>query len=194
MFEYQEKNRFFAQVAGGMEESGAEELIELQARNIQPAYRGIYFEADSAALYRINYTSRLLTRVLAPLISFKCPDTDRLYRKAKSLHWDTIFSPQNTFAIFANVSNSSIRHSRYAALRLKDAIADFFKERFRKRPDVDSTEPDLWINLHIENDRAPWRRRCRKRWRQRLSVWQNGRARSRSTIPCAGPAPCSAKH
>jgi putative N6-adenine-specific DNA methylase len=154
MFEYQEKKHFFAQVAGGMEELGAEELAELQARDIRPAYRGAYFEADSAALYRINYSSRLLTRVLAPLVSFKCMDTDQLYRKSKLLRWDVIFSPENTFAIFANVSNSTIRHSRFAALRLKDAIADFFQERFRRRPGVNTDQPDVWINLHIENDRA----------------------------------------
>lgn len=154
MFEYQQKKRFFAQVAGGMEELGAEELAELNARNIYPAYRGIYFEADKAALYRINYTSRLITRVLAPLTSFKCLNTDQLYAKAKSLNWEELLSTDNTFAIFANISNSQITHSRYAALRLKDAIADFFKERFDKRPGVDTEDPDIWINLYIENDRA----------------------------------------
>lgn len=154
MFEYQEKKRFFAQIAGGMEELGADELSELNARNIYPAYRGIYFEADSADLYRINYTSRLITRVLAPLASFNCPDTDQLYKKAKTLSWSELFGIEHTFAIFANVSNSKITHSRFAALRLKDAIADFFNEQFHKRPNVDTEEPDVWINLHIENDRA----------------------------------------
>lgn len=154
MFEYQEKRRFFAQVAGGMEELGAEELSELNARNLRAAYRGLYFEADNPALYRINYTSRLITRVLAPLTSFKCSGTDQLYRKAKSLNWNEFLNADHTFAIFANVANSRITHSRYAALRLKDAIADFFSERFNRRPGVDTEDPGVWINLHIENDRA----------------------------------------
>lgn len=154
MFEYQEKRRFFAQVAGGMEDLGAEELGELGAGNLRAAYRGLYFEADDPALYRINYTSRLITRVLAPLASFKCPGTDQLYQKGKSVNWNALFSVDHTFAVFANVANSRITHSRYAALRLKDAIADFFSERFGKRPGVDTEDPHVWINLHLENDRA----------------------------------------
>lgn len=154
MFQYQESNRYFAQIADGLEEMGAQELKKLGARDIHSAYRGIYFEADTYALYRINYTSRLITRVLAPLFSFRCDTTDLLYKSAKTIDWSALFKVNNTFAIFATVSNSRIRHSQYAGLRLKDSIADYFRENFGERPNVDSSDPDVWINLHIENDRA----------------------------------------
>lgn len=154
MFNYQQNNRYFAQIAGGMEALGAEELAELGAEEISPAYRGLYFSADQAALYRINYCSRLLTRVLAPLISFGCHKTDVLYSKAKTIEWKNLLTPQQTFAIFANVSHSKITHSKFAALRLKDAIADYFQESFRLRPSVDTQNPDIWLNLHLENNRA----------------------------------------
>ncbi len=154
MFSYQQTNRYFAQITGGMEDLGAEELAELGAQNISPAYRGIYFDAGKETLYRINYTARLLTRVLAPLTGFGCHTADVLYNKAKSIEWKALLDTQQTFAIFANVSHSKITHSRYAALRLKDAIADYFQENFRKRPSVDTQNPDVWLNLHIENNRA----------------------------------------
>ncbi|MFH1480619.1 MAG: THUMP domain-containing protein, partial [Pseudomonadota bacterium] len=67
MFIYQQTHRYFAQVAQSLEELGAEELAELNAQNISPSYRGVYFEADRETLYRVNYMSRLITRVLAPL-------------------------------------------------------------------------------------------------------------------------------
>ena len=70
MFEYQKNNRFFAQVTGKMEELCGQELRELGAEKARVAYRGVYFTADKAALYRINYLSRLATRVLAPLQTF----------------------------------------------------------------------------------------------------------------------------
>ncbi|RQW03959.1 class I SAM-dependent RNA methyltransferase [candidate division KSB1 bacterium] len=154
MFEYQQTNRFFAQVAGGLEELGAEELLQFDAHHIQPAFRGIFFEADKATLYRINYCSRFLTRILAPLIRFHCFHTDSLYNKAMAIRWADLFSVNHSFAIFANVSNSRITHSQYAALRLKDAIVDNFRQNFQKRPDIDRVNPDVWINLHIENNRA----------------------------------------
>ena len=152
MFDYQRTNRFFAQVSHEMETLGVEELAGLNARNICPVYRGIYFEAE--ILYAINYTSRYLTRVLAPLISFDCQTTPYLYKKAQGLNWGELFSKDHSFAIFATVTHSQITHSRYAALCLKDAIVDQFRDSYGKRPRIETTKPDVWINLHIEQDRA----------------------------------------
>lgn len=154
MFEYQERRRFFAQTSGGMEDLAALELSELGAENICAAYRGLYFEAQMETLYRINYRARILIRVLAPLKTFHCHNTDYLYRQAKGLEWSSFFTPHHTFAVFSTVSHSAIKHSRYAALCVKDGIADHFRERFRARPSVRKEDPDLWINLHIENNLA----------------------------------------
>jgi putative N6-adenine-specific DNA methylase len=68
--------------------------------------------------------------------------------------WEDIFSPDQTFAIFAQVSNSQITHSQYASLKLKDAIVDRFRDKVQRRPNVDPKYPDMWFNLHIENNRA----------------------------------------
>jgi putative N6-adenine-specific DNA methylase len=154
MFEYQEWENFFAQTPGGIEELAAQELSELGAANIHPLFRGVRFQARKEALYRINYQARLLTRVLAPLITFHCHNTEYLYRQVKTLDWAAFFSPENTFAVFSTVSHSTIKHSHYAALCLKDGIVDYFRERFGARPGVSREEPDLWINLHIENNLA----------------------------------------
>ncbi len=149
-----QQGRFFAQVAGEMESLAAAELTELGASDVSEVYRGIYFNADHATLYRLNYASRLISRVIAPLAIFTCRHTDQLYHVAKKLNWADFFSLDHTFAIQANVANSKIRHSRYAALRVKDAIADYFTEKFGRRPDVDPRQPDVWLSLHIERDRA----------------------------------------
>ena len=154
IYKYQDHPRYFAQVAGGLEKAGAEELERLGAREIAPAFRGLYFDADPATLYRINYESRLLTRVLAPLTSFTCHNPDYLYRTLLEVNWSDFMNVDDTFAVFANVSNSKIRHSKYAALRVKDAIADYFRERTGRRPDVDTIDPTVWFNLHIENNHA----------------------------------------
>lgn len=154
MYEYQKNNRYFAQIADGIKELGAEELSELGAQKISPAYRGIYFDADRKTLYRINYCTRLVTRVLAPLVWFTCHTTDRLYKKAKQINWTEFIAPDNTFAVFANVSNSKIRNSQYASLRLKDGIVDSIREATGQRPDIDTRDPDIWLNLHIQNDKA----------------------------------------
>lgn len=153
-FEYIQSRRFFAQIAGGMEEFGKEELAELGAADIKTAFRGLYFNADNKVLYTVNYQSRLITRLLAPLLTFDCHSTDYLYKTAKAIPWQEIFSADHTFAVYATVSDSKITHSKYASLRLKDAIVDYFRELTGIRPNVEKQYPDIWINLHIEHNRA----------------------------------------
>lgn len=154
MYQYQQTQRYFAQVAGGLEEAGAEELESLGARQVSPTYRGLYFDADPAALYRINYCTRLATRILAPLISFDCHSDKYLYKTAKEIDWSAFLTHERTFAVFATVVHSNIKHSKFAALRLKDAIVDDFRERTGLRPSIDRQNPDVWFNLHIEENRA----------------------------------------
>lgn len=151
---YQKQKEYFAAVSGGMEELAAEELKELGARNIRPEFRGIRFSGEKADLYRVNYHSRLLSRIMAPLASFKAASADELHRNAMKIPWADFLSTDHTFAVFANVSESKINHSHFAALRLKDAIADSFMASCGKRPDVDARDPDVWFNLHIRKDRA----------------------------------------
>jgi len=154
MFDYQKENRFFAQISGGMEELGASELKELGAFKVKPEFRGITFSADRKNLYQIVYKSRLVSRIIAPLKTFQCHDYDDLYRTARRVSWEKILSPSLTFAIFSNVANSKIDHSHYASLKLKDSIADYFVDKFGERPDIDTREPDVWLNLHIHNNQA----------------------------------------
>jgi len=154
MFQYQINHRFFAQVPEGVEELAGQELAELGAERVRTSYRGIYFDAGKHHLYRINYGARLTTRVLAPLITFRCHSSDTLYKKSKEISWEEFFTADHTFAVFANVTQSKIRHSQYAALRLKDAVVDSFRERFGRRPSVKKIDPDVWIGLYIERDNA----------------------------------------
>ncbi len=151
---YQNSGRYFAIAAGKLERLAAQELRSLGAGKISDAYRGVHFEADAATLYRINYRSRLLTRVLAPLSEFDCHSDRYLYTQAQKIDWSEILSLEKTFAVFATVSNSKVRHSQFAARRLKDAIVDQFRDRTGDRPSVRTPNPDVWLNLHIHANHA----------------------------------------
>jgi len=153
-YEFLKNARYFAQIDEGIKDIGAKEIAELGAKDVKPTYRGIYFTADKTTLYQINYTSRLISRVLAPVFSFDCPDTDTLYRIAKQIRWSDFFSKGKTFAVYANVANSKINHSKFASLRLKDAIVDSLLYKAGLRPPVSTEDPDVLLNLYINNDRA----------------------------------------
>ena len=153
-YDYQKTNRYFAQVADDIKDIAEQELQSLGAMETSQAYRGVYFNASPAVLYAINLHSRLLSRVLAPLLSFKCHTDKVLYKRASEVEWHDFLNPAQTFAVFASVSHSAMRHSKFAALRLKDAVVDTFRSQTGKRPSVDTKNPDVWLNLHIENNQA----------------------------------------
>jgi len=151
---YQQEDRYFIQIAEGIKAEGAKELAGIGGRELTPVHRGIHFKASKKDLYRIVYNTRLASRCLVPLLSFKCTNTDDLYTKAKQVCWEDLIAKSDTFAVSGNVSDSSISHSKFASLRLKDAIVDRFREKSGYRPDVSKINPDILLNLHIRKDFA----------------------------------------
>ena len=154
MFSYQKSGRYFAQIAEGLEELGSKEMRKLGAHEITPGHRGFYFSADRTTLYRLNYCSRFLSRILAPLLRFDCHSDKYLYKTACRIDWTSLMDLRDSFAVKANVAHSRITHSQFAALRLKDAIVDVFREKTGRRPSVETKTPDILFNLHIQNNKA----------------------------------------
>ncbi len=154
MYLYQQNQRYFAQVAAGIEQPAAEEFAALGADDIRPMHRGFSFGADPRTLYRICYASRLAGRVLAPLVHFRCHSSKYLYRTCRDIAWEEFISPEHTFKVSANLVASKLRHSQYVALRIKDAVADRFNDRCGRRPSVDRHHADFRLHLHVEHNRA----------------------------------------
>ena len=155
LFKYQKTKRYHAQVPGGVEALAAVELEALGASEVVTGLRVVDFTANPDVLYAVNYQSRLITRVIAPLVSFRCRNRDDLYKAGLSVDWPSVFSLKNTFGIFSNVSdNPNIRHSQFASLCVKDAVADLFREKTGERPDVDKLDPDVSINLYIKKEKG----------------------------------------
>lgn len=151
---YQTGEAFFAQVPDGGEEVASEELLRLGALDVTPGYRGLYFHAEREALYRIVYRALTVSRVLCPLIRFQAHSPEYLYKRVQDIDWTKMFTTRRTFAVFATVANSAIRHSQYAALTVKDAIVDQFRDKTGERPNIEPLSPDLWINLYLHANRA----------------------------------------
>lgn len=153
--DYIKNRKYFAQVAGSLEKLAATELEGLGAVVSREVPRGLYFGCSQEILYRVVYESRIVQRVLAPIINYQCHSEKYLYDQArKNVDWPALFRLEDKFAIEANVSDSSIQHSLYASQILKDAICDSFRERFDARPDFSSKEPDVIFSLYIHNNWA----------------------------------------
>ena len=146
--------RFFATAAKGTEPLVAKELIATSAQNIRPTVGGVHFEGDLETLYRANLWLRTANRVLMPIAEFPCPTPHALYENARNVRWRDWMTVDGTFAVDCNCRDSQISHSHYAALKIKDAIVDEFRERTGRRPNVDRRHPAVQINAYIAKDRC----------------------------------------
>lgn len=145
--------RFFATCARGLEPLLAAELAALEAESIEPGRGGVSFTGPSSLAYRANLHLRTAVRVLQPLLEAPVGSTDELYEVIRDFPWEEQMTLEQTLAVDANVRDSAITHSQYAARRVKDAICDRFRDRTGARPSVDTERPGLPLNLHVSRGR-----------------------------------------
>jgi putative N6-adenine-specific DNA methylase len=148
------RRRYFATCGRGIEPVLADELRALGAADVEPGRGGVAFAGDKALLYQANLWLRTAIRVLQPILEADVASPDDLYDAVSSLDWSQYLTPEHTLAVDCNVRDSHLTHSRYAALRTKDAICDQFVARIGRRPSVDVDEPMVGLNLHVHRDRA----------------------------------------
>lgn len=142
---------FVAKTLQGLEEVLANELKQIGAQNITTARRAVTFEGTLETLYKANVHSRTALRILRPIATFKASSTDELYSHVKAMHWDAYMDVTQTFLIETTLYSPVITNSRFATYKVKDAIADYFNEKYGKRPSISVTKPDIYLNLHISD-------------------------------------------
>jgi 23S rRNA (guanine2445-N2)-methyltransferase / 23S rRNA (guanine2069-N7)-methyltransferase len=146
--------RFFATAPKGVESLLADELRQLGALEVAETRAGVAFQGSLRTAYRVCLWSRLASRVLMPLAEFPATDPDQLYAAVAALPWEEHMTAGGSLVVDAQVRRSAINHSRFAALRIKDAVVDRFRERFDQRPSIDLERPDIRLNLHLDRDQA----------------------------------------
>ena len=133
----------------GLEEVLAQELTSLGANDIQIGRRMVSFTGDKAMLYRANFCLRTAIRILKPIKHFTAQDADEVYEAVKAIRWEDYLDSDKSFAVDAVVFSEDFRHSKFVSYRVKDAIADYFREKTGKRPSVRLNNPDVLLNIHI---------------------------------------------
>lgn len=137
----------------GLESVLASELKTLGAKDIKESIRSVSFKGDKGFLYKANIALRTAIRVLKPIKSCKIYDEEDLYEAIQKIKWEKYINAEGTFSISAVVNSKNFTsNSHYIALKSKDAVADYFRHRYSKRPNVDLKFPDLKIHVHIQKD------------------------------------------
>jgi putative N6-adenine-specific DNA methylase len=136
----------------GLEEITARDLTSLGASNVETHNRAVSFDGNKALLYKANLHLRTALKILVPLAKFKARDDRDLYEEIRRINWDHYMDVDGTLAVDGILKSPFFNHSQYIGLKTKDAIVDYFRDKYGRRPNVDVIQPDLRLNIHINND------------------------------------------
>ena len=146
--------KLIAKTLFGLEAVLAAELADLGAAGIETMNRAVSFTGSIETMYRVNYCSRTALSVLMPVGEFMISSGEDLYRNALKINWPEFMDSDSAFSVVPVVNSKLFRHSAYPGLLLKDAVADYFRNKSGRRPSVNTADPVVLINLHISNDRV----------------------------------------
>ena len=136
----------------GLEEILAEEVKKLGGRNVEIKNRAVNCIGDLGFLYKVNYSARMALKVLVPVFTFKAFKENQFYERLLKFEWDQLMDVNQSFAIDATVYSETFKHSQFMSLKMKDAIADYFRNKYKKRPNVEPKNPDIQFHLHIDRE------------------------------------------
>ena len=139
----------------GLEKYLAEEISNLGGFNINTYKRFINFECDFETFYRVHFYSRLAFRFYREIASFNCYDKQSLYEGVRdSFDWLNWLHYEKTFNVQVTGRTSSLSHTHFTALEVKNSITDLQKAVWNKRSNISLENPDFIIHLHLNNNKA----------------------------------------
>jgi putative N6-adenine-specific DNA methylase len=159
--------KFFIVCPGGLEAVLAQELEEIVARpEVKALGRssvdsapssltgGMGVEGPLALSMAINLHSRIASRVLLKMGDGPYKAEDDLYRQAKAIGWEDWFQTNQTLRVDITAQRSPLKSLNFVTLRIKDAIVDRLREQTGGRPNIDTVNPDVRIQVHLTQHHA----------------------------------------
>ena len=147
-----ENFKMLAKTLYGLEELLAQELRRLGASKVEIGTRNVTFEGDTGFMYKANLCCRTAIKILKPISSFNVFTEADIYKKVYDIPWENYMDVDGSLAVDATVFSEQFTHSKYIALKTKDAIVDRFRDKEGRRPDVDLEHPTLRVNIHIDRN------------------------------------------
>lgn len=157
MPESRDELRLFLPCAGGVETFLADEVVRTcgaAARDVRTARGGVQLLAGWREVMKLNLHSRLAQRVLVQLAYQPYRGEQDLYEIASAIAWEDWFTPRESFKVEITAHQSPLKSLNFAALRIKDAVVDRFRNRTGVRPDVDTQWPAVRVFAHLTADAA----------------------------------------
>ncbi|MDZ7734730.1 MAG: bifunctional 23S rRNA (guanine(2069)-N(7))-methyltransferase RlmK/23S rRNA (guanine(2445)-N(2))-methyltransferase RlmL [Gammaproteobacteria bacterium] len=144
----------FATASLGYEDLLGQELTGLGADDVQPGRAGVSFSGDLPVMYRACLWSRLASRILLQLQDVPAADAHTLYDSVRGIDWAEHISKEASIAVDFLGRNRALANTQYGAQKVKDAIVDQLRDSRGQRPQVDTDNPDVRINVYLHGENA----------------------------------------
>ena len=131
-----------------------QEIQELGFTPVRVFKTGVELSGSLQDCIRLNINLRCASQVLFSLKEFNAYNADELYKKLLEIEWETIIPSDGYFSISSNVSNETITNNLFANVKVKDAIADRFREKTGARPDSGPELTGVVIHLYWKESLA----------------------------------------
>lgn len=145
--------QFFATTPRGLPELLREELIGFGATSVKMQPTGVTFEGSLEVGYTACLWSRLANHIYYIILDVELDSQDDLTPAVMAIDWSQHLDMDGTFAVSFSGQGLGITHSHFGALKIKDGIVDYFKDKFDSRPNVDTDFPDLKVHAHLNRNK-----------------------------------------
>ena len=115
---------------------------------------GVAFSGDWTTCYRVNFWSRVASRVLWRIAAFDYKNEQDIYAHAKAVDWLKYFKVERTLRVNVTAQKSPLKSLEFVTLRIKDAVCDRFRDKLARRPDIDRTNPAVRVHAFLEGNSA----------------------------------------
>lgn len=143
-------HQFFAPCPRGLENVLADELSQLGASAVQAKNGGVQFQGDWRTCLQANMGSRIASRILWQIVQKPYRNEQDLYDLAYAQPWSDWFSPEHTIRVNLAAKKCPLRSLDFITLRIKDAVCDHFRKKTKKRPSIDTVQPDIRIHGFLD--------------------------------------------
>jgi 23S rRNA (guanine2445-N2)-methyltransferase / 23S rRNA (guanine2069-N7)-methyltransferase len=140
--------RFVASSPRGFGDLLAAELRSFGAADVRERALGVEFAGPLDVAYRACLESRVGSRVFLVVAQFTAPTDASFYEAARSIDWRAHIDPARTLACDFSGKHPEITHTRFGALRLKDAICDQLRDATGSRPNIATDRPGVRVHAH----------------------------------------------
>ncbi len=145
---------YFAPCPRGLESLLQQDLESYGAQQVIATDGGVHFSGDWALCYQVNLHNRLASRVLWKIKQANYRSEEDIYRLAMSLSWPRWFAVNRTIRVKTTAIRCPLKSLEFVTLRVKDAICDVFRKQDGERPSVDTSRPDIRIQVFIEEQQV----------------------------------------